>query len=125
MLSSPCKKLLSKILFLQDFPTLIGSAFAFVAKLNGIFSQIDFKYFLVCKKGEQASELAWHKQKTRVLWEGGGMFERPTLKQAIKSQTNTVLMRGRRIGWGDNQSKLVQITTLHLSLLHYQNLSKK
>ena len=28
------KTLLSKILFLQDFPTLIGSAFAFVAKLE-------------------------------------------------------------------------------------------
>ena len=49
-LSSIYKKLLSKILFLQDFPNLIGSAFAFVPKLNGIFSQIDFGYFPVCKK---------------------------------------------------------------------------
>ena len=35
-----------------------------------------------------------------------GLFERPTLKQAIKSQMYTVLMRGRRIGWGGQSIKV-------------------
>ena len=59
---------LSKISF-QDFPPLIGSAFAFVAELDGIFSQIDFGYIPVCEKGE--TQQAWlHKQRARVLWRG-------------------------------------------------------
>ena len=62
------KSFLSKISF-QDFPPLIGSAFAFVAELDGIFSQIDFDYIPVCKKGE--TQQAWlHKQRARVLWRG-------------------------------------------------------
>ena len=48
---------LSKISF-QDFPPLIGSAFAFVAELDGIFSQIDFGYIPVCKTGRNPASMA-------------------------------------------------------------------
>ena len=69
------KKLLSKILFLEDFPTLIGSAFAFVAKLNGISSQIDFSYFPVCKKESSPASLPDTNKRLEFYGRDGGVVD--------------------------------------------------
>ena len=73
------KTLLSKILFLQDFPTLIGSAFAFVAKLE--FSvKLTSATFLSPKR---TWELSKNIKKTYMGWKLAGKLGVGKMNQII------------------------------------------
>ena len=124
------KTLFSKILFLQDFPTLIGSAFAFVAKLE--FSvKLTSATFLSPKRTWELSKniknIYGVKMKREVgckeKWTSSFWQVTHNLVYNISGKIYFFSSKSKKfyfwsLGGGrerDNQSKLVQITTLHLS----------